>query len=163
MAVFSHGCFSFEKSNMKFSDKPIAKLHEHGGTPDEHVFASNYGWYLFNVMPIVCGNAREGAVFPWSFFCNEVDETVIQNRITSYAAERGCDVADINIFNNEQVLLDIYSIPVPIPYVCCYREMQISGVLVKPAKVVDEDERRAMEMKQEMKRLLERTKVEEMR
>ena len=107
------------------------------------------------------GHNVEGAVFPRAFFCNEVDETVIQNRITSYAAERGCDVADINIFNNEQVLLDIYSIPVPIPYVCCYREMQISGVLVKRPTAADAAAARAEAMKREMKELLKKVPVEE--
>ena len=75
--------------------------------------------------------------------------------------ERGCDVVDITMFNSEQVLLDIYSVPVPIPYICCYREMQISGVMVKRPDGTDAAALRAGEMKREMKRILDRLPEED--
>ena len=128
---------------------------------EEHLLVSNYGWYLFNCIPLVCGKARKGATSPWAFFCNEVDETLIQERFTDYAAERGYDVEDIVMFNNEQVLLDVYNIPVPIPYICCYREMQLSGVLVKRPSKADEAARRAREIKREMRALLKSIPEEE--
>lgn len=156
LLVVCAGCFSIDTADMKDVHGSTMSLHEHGGQPEEHVVASNYGWYLFNRLPIVCGNARRGAFFPWVFFKNDVDETVIQNRLTGRAAELGCDVADINMFNNEQVLLYVYSIPVPIPYICCYREMQISAVFVKRPDAADAAARRKGQMKREMKELLGR-------
>lgn len=157
------GCFTIETADMSCINGSALNLHEHGGKPYEHVLVSNYGWYLFNRIPFVCGNARRGAGFPWAFFYNDVDETVLQNRLTDYAAEHGCDVVDINMFNSEQVLLDIYSIPVPIPYVCCYREMQFSGILVKRPDAADESAARAERMKRDMKDLLNRMPKEDER
>ncbi len=150
------GCFSLDIADMKDVHGSTLSLHEHGGQPKEHIVVSNYGWYLFNRFPLVCGNAKKDAFFPWAFFYNDVDETVIQNRLTGYAAEHSCDVVDINMFNNEQVLLNIYNIPVPIPYICCYREMQISAILVKRPDEEDAAAQRQIEMKREMKDLLDR-------
>ena len=159
--VFLAGCFSLETADLKNVNGATVSMHEHGGQPEQHILVSNYGWYLFNRLPIVCGNARKGAKFPWAFFYNDVDETVIQDRLTDYAAERGCDVVDITMFNSEQVLLDIYSVPVPIPYICCYKEMQISGVMVKRPDGTDAAALRAGEMKREMKRILDRLPEED--
>ena len=108
-----------------------------------------------------CGNARKGAGFPWAFFYNDVDENVLQDRLTDYASAHECDVVDLNMFNSEQVLLDVYSIPVPIPYVCCYREMQISGILVKRPDAADESAARGERMKRDMKDLLNRMPKED--
>ena len=158
--AFCAGCFSIERAALSPEIGTAASMDK-DATPQEHVLVSNYGWYLFNRMPLVCGNARKGAFFPWAFFCNDVDETVLQDRFTDYAAEIGCDVDDLVMFNSEQVLLDIYSIPVPIPYICCYREMQISGVLVKRPTAAEAAAARAAAMKREMKELLKKVPVEE--
>lgn len=154
-AVLCAGCFSIERAALPPEIDTAASVGK-GTTSKEHVLVSNYGWYLFNRVPIVCGNARKGAFFPWVFFRNDVDETKLQDRFTGYAAEIECDVDDLAMFNSEQVLLDVYSIPVPIPYVCCYREMQISGVLVKRPSAADAAAARAEAMKREMKELLKK-------
>lgn len=159
--VLCTGCFSIDMADMKDVHGSTMSLHEHGGQPEKHVVVSNYGWYFFNIVPLVCGNARKDAFFPWVFFRNDVDETVIQSRLTERASVLGCDVADINMFNNEQVLLYVYSIPVPIPYVCCYREMQISSVFVKRPDAEDDAARRKGQMKREMKELFKKIRTEE--
>ena len=58
---------------------------------------------------------------------------ILQSRLTHYAARKGCDVEELNVFNDEQVLLSIpgTSFPIPLPYIITFREMQISCVLVK--------------------------------
>jgi len=155
------GCFTMEKADMASINKATGVRSDRGGEPREHLLVSNYGWYLFNRIPLACGNARKGAGFPWAFFYNDVDESKIQDRFTDYAAENDYDVEDLVMFNSEQVLLDIYSIPIPIPYLCCYREMQLSGVLVKRRTEADEATKRAIEMKREMKALLDRLPKEE--
>lgn len=104
-----------------------------GGEPAEHVVISNNGWYLFNACPLACGNARENSKFFWRLFSNDVNADILQNRLTRYAARKNCDVEELNVFNDEQVLLSIpgTSFPIPIPYVITFRETQISCVLVK--------------------------------
>lgn len=158
--VLCAGCFSIERAVLSPEIGTAASVGK-GTTSKEHVLVSNYGWYLFNRVPLVCGNARKGAFFPWVFFRNDVDETKLQDRFTGYASAIGCDLDDLVMFNSEQVLLDIYSIPVPIPYVCCYREMQISGVLVKRPTAADAAAARAEAMKREMKELLKKVPAEE--
>ena len=90
-------------------------------------------WYLFNAWPLACGNAHENSKFIWRFFSNDVNADILQSRLTHYAARKGCDVEELNVFDDEQVLLSIpgTSFPIPLPYIITFREMQISCVLVK--------------------------------
>jgi hypothetical protein len=55
----------------------------------------------------------------------------IQSRFMKYRAERGKDSINLNYFNKKNVLFEIpgSQIPVPIPYLLTYREIQLSGVL----------------------------------
>ena len=104
------------------------------GRPREHVVVSNYGWYLFNVVPLVCGNAREDASFPWVFFRDEVTADVVHNRLTAYAASKGVNLAELNLYVNDSVLFEVpgTSIPIPMPYVLCYKERLVSALLLDP-------------------------------
>lgn len=127
------GCFSLETSPIGGDTAEGLRLRATNGTPVEHVVVANNGWFLFNLWPVACGNSAVGARFPWTFFRDEVHERNLQQRLTKYAAERGCDIEELNVFNDEQVLLSIpgSSFPIPIPYIATYREVQYSGVLVK--------------------------------
>lgn len=109
------------------------------GSPREHVVVSNYGWYLFNVVPLVCGNAREGAAFPWVFFRDEVTADVVHNRLTAYAASKGANLAELNLYVNDSVLFEVpgTSIPIPMPYVLCYKERLVSALLLDPPAAPD--------------------------
>lgn len=153
------GCFSLETAPIggDASDGRF-RLAASDGTPVEHVVVSNNGWYLFNLWPLASGNAAVGARFPWRFFRDDVDMSTLQSRLMQYAAARGCDVEELNVFNDEQVLLSIpgSSFPVPIPYIATYREVQYSGVLVRraPAPGRTPEERRRKAITREMRRLL---------
>ena len=120
------GCFSMEAA-------PLRGVHTLHGAPTRHVAIANNGWYLFNAWPLACGNARENATFRWRFFSDEVNIDLLQERLTRYAARENCDVTDLIVNNDEQVLLSIPSttIAIPIPYVLTFRETQLSCVLVK--------------------------------
>ncbi len=120
------GCFSMETA-------PLRSARTLHGAPTRHVTIANNGWYLFNAAPLACGNARENATFRWCFFSDEVNIDLLQQRLTRYAAQEGCDVTDLVIANDEQVLLSIpfTTIAIPIPYVLTFRETQLSCVLVK--------------------------------
>lgn len=126
LLAFVAGCFSMEAA-------PLRGVHTLHGAPTRHVAIANNGWYLFNAWPLACGNARENATFRWRFFSDEVNIDLLQERLTRYAARENCDVTDLIVNNDEQVLLSIpfTSIAIPIPYVLTFRETQLSCVLVK--------------------------------
>ena len=74
---------------------------------------------------------REDDEDEWSFFDDEVTPNAVHNDLTRYAAKNACDVVDINFYRDSTCML-------PIPYVnttfgiLWYREIQVSGVLVRP-------------------------------
>ena len=127
------GCFSFEATKVGAGATAGLRLRATNGAPVEHVVVANNGWYLFNCWPLATGNASDGADFPWKLFQDDVDERTLHDRLTSHAALRKCDLEEMNVFEDEQVLLSIpgTSFPLPIPYVLTFREKQISAVLVR--------------------------------
>ena len=102
-------------------------------TGDEHVVVSNYGWTLFNCIPLCCGNAtKEDSRFgPWAFLRNDVTMEKLQNRFMDYAKSRGRELENLTYHSYATVLFNIpfTQIPVPLPYVVCFRELQLSGVV----------------------------------
>ena len=102
--------------------------------PIEHVLVTNYGWYLFNCAPLVCGNASPGGTFPWSFFSDQVNPEIVHNRLMEHAASRDANVEELVASYDEKVFLQVPEVQVPIPYLLCYREVQASGVLVERKK-----------------------------
>ena len=101
----------------------------------EHVVVRNYGWYLFNCIPLLCGNAAPDGGLPFVCFRDDVTQEKIQRRFMDYAAPKGVDASELNYFNDESVMLEIpaMSLSIPVPYLICYREVQLSGVL-KPKR-----------------------------
>lgn len=126
------GCFSFETTPLGASAGRSLTLQSTHEKATEHVVVSNFGWYLFNRWPIVCGNAREGRRSAWVFFRDDVDENLLQRRLMKYAAEHNCNATDVNLFNNAEVLMSIGvgGVSLPIPYLISYRELQYSCSLV---------------------------------
>ena len=138
------GCFSIDHGRLIRTD-------------EEHVLVSNYGWYLFNLIPLACGNANEHASAPFVLFRNDVTMDKVQRRFMMFAdgygrsaadgradaaqaveygetVERISDrvkVRDLAYTTRESVLFEIPSvnIPFPLPYILTYREIQLSGVL----------------------------------
>ena len=80
-ALFCSGCFTMATA----SSESFSKAHRQGvnGAPREHVVVSNYGWFLFNKIPLVCGNAREGARLPFVCFRDDVASDIVQDKLTS--------------------------------------------------------------------------------
>ena len=143
-ALCLSGCFSIDCGRLIRTD-------------EEHVLVSNYGWYLFNLIPLACGNADERSSAPFMFFRNDVTMDKIQRRFMMYADEYGrrmaadgadaaepvsygktierisehVQVHDLAYTTRESVLFEIPSVnfPFPIPYILTYREIQLSGVL----------------------------------
>ena len=152
------GCFSIESAPLGSAEERGEPICSVQGDAVAHVVASNYGWYLFDCWPIVSGNITPGAEGRFVFFKNTVDEKLLLNRFLSYARERNCDVVDLQLFNNDEVLMTIGigGLSIPLPYVISFRDMQYSGVLVKKssqASKLDEKTRLTREMKSLLDRL----------
>lgn len=115
------GCFSLDSGRFVRSN-------------EEHVLVSNYGWYLFHYFPIACGNAEKNGWLPWTLFRNDVKMDKIQGRFMDYAGDR--KARDLAYTTTESVMLEIpgINLPLPIPYLLTYREIQLSGVLEPESK-----------------------------
>ena len=131
--LFAAGCFSLETTPLGDEAGHTIELFGDEEHATEHVVVSNFGWYFFNRWPIVCGNAHVDRWMPWRFFRNDVDENVIQRRLMDYAAARECNVRDLQVFNNAEVLMSIGvgGVSLPLPYVISYRELQYSCSLMR--------------------------------
>ena len=160
--LLTAGCFSLETSPLGDASNQSIQLHGDTEQATEHVVVSNFGWYFFNRWPIVCGNAHVDRWTPWRFFRNDVDENVLQRRLIDYASARECNVTDLHIFNNAEVLMSIgvSGVALPLPYVISYRELQYSCSLVRrkspPADACAADKEDMDTLKEEMRRLLNR-------
>lgn len=143
---------SLKESALSFAD----------GRPMEHAVVSNYGWYLFNRIPLACGNATPGAFFPWKFFSNQVSSDLLHDRLMAHAASKNADVRDLTFFRDEKVIFDLpgTNIPIPIPYVLCFREIQFSGVLMHRKTPESTDEAKKKKAVEEMNQLLNRLNEE---
>ena len=130
-AIVLSGCSSMDVGTN--SALRNSELVEGAGNPMEHVLISNYGWYLFNCIPLVCGNATPDASFPWKFFSNHVDPMMLHGQLTRYAESRNADVKDLVFTRNEKVFFDIpgSEFQIPVPFLLCLKEAQFSAVLVE--------------------------------
>lgn len=126
------GCYSMEVANNPALHNSVSANGT--GKPIGHVLVTNYGWYLFNCAPLVCGNASPGSAFPWSFFSDQVNPAIVHDRLMEYAASRDANVEELVSSYDEKVFLQVPEVQVPIPYLLCYREVQTSGVLVEREK-----------------------------
>ena len=132
LAVMLGGCYSMDVGTNAALQN--SELKEGVDKPIEHVLISNYGWYLFNCIPLVCGNATPGESFPWKFFTDQVNPILLHDRLMTYANSKDANVKNIVFSRDERVFFDVpgTEIPCPLPFLVCYQEIQLSAVLVKP-------------------------------
>lgn len=106
------GCFTLDTATMKWSG-------------EEHVMANNYGWTLFNWIPLFCGNAADDAECGFVMFRDDVTPEKVQHRVIKYA--EGRQLMCPAYHTKDTVFLNVLGIP--IPYVICYKEITLSGTL----------------------------------
>ena len=158
-ALFA-GCYSIDiASTSSLKDSAISPESE---KTLEHVVVSNYGWYLFNCIPLVCGNASLNASFPWKFFSNQVTADILHDRMMMHAAAANAHVKDLVFLRDEKVIFDLpgTDFPIPIPYVLCYREIQFSGVLTQIKDETPSNEDKQRKTIDEMNQLLNKLNPE---
>lgn len=82
----------------------------------EHIYVDDYGWKLFNWIPI---------------FRSDITLERVQKELMAEANRRGKVATDLICHYHDKMSFDIplVVINIPIPYVICYHEIQLSGVL----------------------------------
>ena len=131
------GCYSIEvASSPDFSNCTLAS--EKGLKPTSHMLVVNDGWFLFDRIPIVCGNANIESIFPWTFFKDEVSLEYVQKAIVMRAEARGERIVQMNAINHNATLMSLPSTQgLSVPYLICYHETQISVLFVKAEEPVE--------------------------
>lgn len=127
------GCYTIGvASSPDFSNCTLAA--EKGKTPTSHMLVKNEGWFLFDRIPIVCGNTDTESIFPWTFFNDEVSMAYVQKAIVRRAEIRGERIVQMNVINHDATLMSLPSTQgLSVPYLICHHETQISAVYVKDA------------------------------
>lgn len=82
----------------------------------EHIYVDDYGWKLFNWIPI---------------FRRDITLERVQKALMEESNRRGKVATDLVYHRYDTVTFDIplIVITLPIPYIICYHEIQLSGVL----------------------------------
>ena len=81
-----------------------------------HIVVTDYGWKLFNCIPL---------------FRSDITTKRVQAELAAEAEKRGAVATDLVYHNNDTVMFDLplVGFSIPIPYIVCYKEIQLSGVL----------------------------------
>ena len=82
----------------------------------EHIFVHDYGWKLFNWIPL---------------FRRDITLERVQKELMAESNRRGKVATDLTYHNYDTVSFNIplVVITLPIPYIICYHDIQLSGVL----------------------------------
>ena len=124
-AISLAGCFSVEVAS-----SPVL-----GDEVKRHVIVDNYGWYLFGALPLVCGNENLESWCPISIFCDEVNPQVAYGKVKCLSEREGCEIGNFHLVDDNDVMFEFYSIPVPIPWIVVRKEVSLSAYLVKKGGV----------------------------
>lgn len=138
LAAFS-GCYSIHvATSPDFSNCRIAA--EDGRIPTAHMLVQNDGWFLFDRIPIICGNSDVESWCPWTLFKDEVSMEYVQKVIVNRAKERGERILQMNAINNNATLMAIPGTEgLSVPYIICHHGTQLSVVFAKDVSSSGED------------------------
>lgn len=124
------GCVTIDQSRRETLDG--VRLSEVNGNPEEHLVVSNYGYYLFNCIPIFCGNVNPDSKAAVSMFSDDVTLEATQKLLIDTVKARKCRVVSMQPYTKSTCFFSA------IPYLgntlglVWYKEVQMSAVLVKP-------------------------------
>ena len=123
------GCFSIDRADTTLII--FFSMIGSDGQPKKHVVVSNFGYYLFNSVPLVCGDVRDrGGII---FFENQVTVPDVQAVLVDEAEKNRCHLENLQTFYESTCTMPL------IPYIqsslglLWYREIEMSAVLVNPA------------------------------
>lgn len=121
------------------------KYAEGGGEIVEHYQIQNYGWYLFDKFPLVCGDLNNGHMGPMTFFSDQVRTDLMTEKFNQHVRETNTKAVSVVTLNTDWVTFEVpglaIAVPAILPYIICYREVQISSLLLKKEKEETPDEK----------------------
>lgn len=106
------GCFTVDTATMKWNG-------------EEHVVVSNYGWSLFNWLPLGSGNADADSTCGVAFFRDDVTPEKVQARFMQHANGRSVKTLVYHTYDTNV----LYIFGIPVPYILCYKEIYLSGTV----------------------------------
>lgn len=124
------GCVNFVKTN-NVALRGVDVLCTPGIT-EECVTVSNYGYYLFNVLPIFCGNTTDGRLGNTVWFQNHVTLERTQSVLMREIKPSRPLVTNLMPHSYETCFFSV------IPYIgnslgiVWYKQIDISAILVRP-------------------------------
>jgi len=106
----------------------------------EHYHIWNGGWYLFDTIPLVCGDTDYNSLLGIAFFSDQVRTDVMTRIFNDRVRATNTKPANVATIVNDGVTFEVpgVSFPLILPYIICYREVQISGVLTRKKESDDE-------------------------
>ena len=128
--MLTAGCVSVQRAGRVVPTGTTIQGTE--GTPDEHVHVSNFGYYLFNCIPLFCGNTAQDQRGNTIWFSDEVTLEKTQDIMLDEVRSRKCQVTEIQPQVKSTCFFGA------IPYVgttfgiVWYKEVQMSAMLVRP-------------------------------
>lgn len=115
------GCYSVEVAS-----SPVL-----GEDVKHHVIVDCYGWYLFGAVPFICGNKNTDSWSPISVFRDDINPQVAYEKVKSLSEREGCEIDNFHLVDDNEVMFEFYSIPVPIPWIVVRKEISLSAYLVE--------------------------------
>lgn len=99
----------------------------------EHYYVLNYGWYLFDRFPLACGDTDPDALIRFSFFSDQVRSDLLMQQFNDRVKATGTEPCSVVTTIEDGVTFDVpgLSFPLVLPYIICFREVQVSGVLTR--------------------------------
>jgi hypothetical protein len=130
LLLFTTGCVNVQKT----SNGALYNLEILGtpGKAQEVITVSNYGYYLFNCLPIFCGNTTDGRLGNTVWFQNHVTLEKTQGVLIREIKDQKPLVTNLQPHSYETCFFSV------IPYIgnslgiVWYKQIDLSAVLVKP-------------------------------
>jgi hypothetical protein len=130
LLLLGTGCVNLQKT----SNGALYNLEVLGaeGKPQEVMTVSNYGYYLFNCIPVFCGNTAEGHVGNTVWFQNHVTLEKTQGVMMREIKDQKLWVTNLQPHSYETCFFSV------IPYIgnslgiVWYKQIDLSAVLVTP-------------------------------
>jgi hypothetical protein len=130
LLLFCAGCVSVERANKTaFKQLPVDDTK---GSAERAVHISNFGYYFFNVFPIMTGSTRNGEIGTMNWFQDDVTLPDVQRILVNEGKASGTLVTQIQPMRTSTCFFSA------IPYIgntlgiVWYKEIQLSAILVKP-------------------------------
>jgi hypothetical protein len=123
MLIGLTGCVSTEHTGKKVYQEGTLQNAGH------QLHASNYGYFLFNAIPIVSGDTQQPGKIAW--FRDDVSLERVQHLLVNQADQQHAAIIDL-----APTLSSTCWLGFPTFGIVWYKEIQVSGIIVNPKKQV---------------------------